>query len=93
VHDLHKSVTLQCKYDFIKMFKCILISNNVKCQESHINIKLAITAVTVLSKRKTHHTLSTLDTLSNRTNANPRDLPVVGSIFRLHSITFPYLEK
>jgi len=38
-------------------------------------------------------TLSTLDEFSNNTKAKPRDLPVVGSVFRLHSNTVPYLAK
>jgi len=42
---------------------------------------------------KLHRTLSTLDAFSNRTNAKPRDRPVFGSVFRLHSSTVPYLEK
>jgi len=38
-------------------------------------------------------TLSTLAALSNNTKAKPRDLPVAGSVFRLHSSTVPNLEK
>ena len=47
----------------------------------------------VLTSLKLRRTLSTLDAFSKRTNAKPRDRPVLGSVFRLHSSTVPYFAK